>query len=158
MNGKVFVTLVVVLAALAVSVTAVKDLDFALEYRGKCDYSADKNSANCHLKAQSQEVLTRIKYTPPPAFGRSEDLCPPPSNPANRLLIVSNCDVTSRGDGNVATSVRKLIGSVSNLDFFTSYNFTSYTWTSKGSLVRPPPLFVLCSAAPFYGVKAPSDV
>ncbi|ELR19066.1 uncharacterized protein ACA1_236340 [Acanthamoeba castellanii str. Neff] len=99
MNGKVFVTLVVVLAALAVSVTAVKDLDFALEYRGKCDYSADKNSANCHLKAQSQEVLTRIK-----------------------------------GDGNVATSVKKLIGSVSNLDFFTSYNFTSYTWTSKGSL------------------------
>ncbi|ELR24848.1 uncharacterized protein ACA1_175220 [Acanthamoeba castellanii str. Neff] len=99
MNSKVFVLLVVVLAALAVSVTAVKNLDFALEYRGKCDFSADKSSANCHLKAQSQEVLTHIK-----------------------------------GDGNVATSVRKLIGSVSNLDFFTNYNFTSYSWTSKGSL------------------------
>jgi hypothetical protein len=64
MNGKVVFVVLVVLAALAVSVTAVKDLDFALEYRGKCDYSADKSSANCHLKAQSQEVLTRIKYPP----------------------------------------------------------------------------------------------
>jgi hypothetical protein len=130
MNGKVFVTLVVVLAALAVSVTAVKDLDFALEYRGKCDYSADKSSANCHLKAQSQEVLTHIKYSPFEPFNISHQ------SSVRTLFYFFN--LRSRGDGNVATSVRKLIGSVSNLDFFTNYNFTSYSWTSKGSLVRLP--------------------
>jgi hypothetical protein len=61
-----FLLVAVVVAALAmVSAVEAKDLDFALEYRGKCDYSADKSSANCHLKSQSQEIVTKIRLVPP---------------------------------------------------------------------------------------------
>ena len=49
----------VVVASLVLAVAA-KNLDFALEYRGQCSYS--NNNGFCRLKAQSQEILTKIKY------------------------------------------------------------------------------------------------
>jgi hypothetical protein len=47
----VFATLVLAVAA--------KNLDFALEYRGQCSYVND--SGFCRLKAQSEEIITKIK-------------------------------------------------------------------------------------------------
>ncbi len=53
------VLVLVVVASLVLAVAA-KNLDFALEYRGQCSYS--NNNGFCRLKAQSQEILTKIKY------------------------------------------------------------------------------------------------
>jgi hypothetical protein len=53
------VLVLVVVASLVLAVAA-KNLDFALEYRGQCSYS--NNNGFCRLKAQSQEIITKIKY------------------------------------------------------------------------------------------------
>lgn len=90
------VLVLVVVASLVLAVAA-KNLDFALEYRGQCSYA--NNSGFCRLKAQSQEILTKIK-----------------------------------ADGKVETSINRLIGSLSHLDFTDIYNATSHTFTSRGTL------------------------
>jgi hypothetical protein len=53
------ILLLAIVASLALAAAA-KNLDFALEYRGKCSYAND--SGFCRLKAQSEEIVTKIKY------------------------------------------------------------------------------------------------